>query len=81
MENKKKIDIFAPSKICKVSEAIENLRDIGLSDKMIIALIHDKTRIAKRTIKEIIDAILNIEESIRKKFNITKNWSDWAKEI
>ena len=53
-----------PTNALAVSTAIENLKDIGLNEKMIIALVHDKTKIAKKTIKRIIESILTIEKII-----------------
>lgn len=78
MSKVKKIDLFKPSEITEITNTIKNLEDLGLSERMIIALVHDKTKLAKRTIKQVIDAIVSIETSIKMKFNATRNWSEWT---
>ena len=47
--------------IVRIGSGLKALRASGLNEKAIIVLVHDQTKIAKKTIKAVFDALRRLE--------------------
>lgn len=68
MKMKKEVDNLdtniKPSVITTISDMWNKIKETGLTDDMIIDLLKAKTRLGKRTIKTVVDAVIKLESEI-----------------
>jgi len=57
----KLVDLFT-----KISEALEELREKGIPNRLLVLYIQDKTKLAKRDILKVLDAIIDFKNEFQR---------------
>ena len=63
----KLVDLFT-----KISEALEELREKGIPNRLLVLYIQDKTKLAKRDILKVLDAIIDFKNEFQR-------WKPWVR--
>lgn len=66
LEEKEKQETLADA-IIKMGQAVDRLGRSKLNKKAVVALIHDSTKLSKRTITQVIDSLPQLEKKYCKK--------------
>lgn len=70
-ENEVSPEVLASS-ILKISDAMEQLHKSGLNEEAVIVLLHDKTKVAKKTIKLVMHSIRQLSTTYCYRTGLTK---------
>lgn len=64
ISDKMELELLKPREIPRIVGLLEDIKTFGISEKMVITLINDRTRFGKGNIKKVLDTIYQLHEEM-----------------